>query len=235
MRRLLLAWSGGKDSAWTLHTLRQAGEFEVTGLLTTFTEGLDRASTQGIRRDALHAQARAAGLPLLESWQPPRLDNATYEARFAAALDAAAKRWPGIADIAFGDLLLTDVRDWRVALCQRLGWRAHFPLFDMDTAKLARTMITGGLRARLCCVDTARLDAGFVGRQFDAALLDALPPSIDPCGERGEFHTCVLAGPMFSAPLALMPGDILPGEGNFLYRDFLLPGQNDAGDSAIDG
>lgn len=220
---LLLSWSGGKDAAWTLHTLRRRDDVEVVGLLTTFTEGYDRVAMQGIRRELLHAQARAAGLPVIEAWMPQRSDNAVYEAAFARALQAAAARWPGLADIAFGDLFLADIRAYRNALCARLGWRAHYPLFGADTARLAREMIAAGLQAHLTCVDTQQLDAGFAGRAFDAALLDALPPACDPCGENGEFHTLVTAGPMFAAPLNVRRGETVLRDGRFAYADF-LPG-----------
>src|SRR5690606_5709547 len=130
----LLSWSGGKDAAWALHTLRRQGEVDVAGLLTTFTEGHDRVSMQGVRRDVVQAQAEAAGLPLVEAWIPQQCDNATYEAAFAAALGSARERWPGLETIAFGDLLLADVRDWRQASCARLGWRTLFPLFEIGRA-----------------------------------------------------------------------------------------------------
>lgn len=128
----------------------------------------------------------------------------------------------GIQHVAFGDLFLEDIRDYRKALCARLGWTAHVPLFGSDTARLARGMIEGGLRAHLCCVDTTQLDAGFAGRAFDAALLDALPAGVDPCGERGEFHTCVSAGPMFAAPLTFERGDTVLRDGRFAYTEFTL-------------
>ncbi|MBJ6979944.1 ATP-binding protein [Luteimonas sp. MC1895] len=201
--RALLAWSGGKDAAWTLHTLRSQGAVDVVGLLSTITEGEEHASGQGVHVDVLRAQAAAAGLPLLEAYVPPDCDNLRYEAAFAHALARARDRWPGIDQIAFGDLRLADVRAWREALCARLGWTALFPLFGADTAAIAREMIAGGLRASLCRVDTQQLDAGFAGRSFDAGLLAALPGDIDPCGENGEFHTCVCAGPMFDTPLLL--------------------------------
>lgn len=218
----LLSWSGGKDAAWTLHALRQAGEVDVVGLLTTFTEGHDRVSMQGVRRDVLQAQADATGLPLVEAWIPQQCDNATYEARFADGLARAARCWPGLSTIAFGDLLLGDVRDWRRALCERLGWEAVFPLFGKDTAQLAQEMIAGGLRTHLCCVDTDMLDAGFAGRAFDAQLLADLPDGVDPCGENGEFHTCVSAGPMFDRPLQLERGETILRDGRFAYTDFKL-------------
>jgi diphthamide synthase (EF-2-diphthine--ammonia ligase) len=141
-------------------------------------------------------------------------------ASFAHALDAARVRWPGLSHIAYGDLFLADIRAWREALCAQLGWTPLFPLFGSDTARLAREMIEGGLRAALCCVDTTQLDAGFAGRAFDAALLAGLPSGIDPCGENGEFHTCVSAGPMFTAPLGLERGDTVLRDGRFAYTDF---------------
>lgn len=219
---VLLSWSGGKDAAWALHALRQTGEAEVVALLTTFTEGHDRVSMQGVRRTLVQAQAGAAGLPVVEARIPQQCDNATYEAAFADALRRAAERWPGLCTIAFGDLLLADVRDWRAALCARLGWRALFPLFGRDTGALARQMITGGLQTHLCCVDTRQLDATYAGRAFDAALLAALPEGVDPCGENGEFHTCVSAGPMFSRPLPVQRGETVLRDDRFAYTDFLL-------------
>ena len=221
-QEILLSWSGGKDAAWTLHALRQRDDVEVVGLLTTLTEGFDRISMQGIRRAVLHAQADAAGLPVIEAWIPQRADNASYEASFAGALERAHARWPALATIAYGDLLLADIRAWREALCARLGWQPLFPLFGADTAVLAREMIDGGLRASLCCVDTTQLDGGFSGRPFDAALLQALPPGCDPCGENGEFHTCVTGGPMFAHALDLTRGESLLRDGRFAYTDFRL-------------
>ena len=188
MSPALLSWSGGKDAAWALHVLRQRGDIDVVGLLTTLTEGFERISMQGIRRDVLHAQARAAGLPVIEAWIPQAAGNDSYVASFTAALAQARMRWPGLAHIAFGDLFLPDIRTWRESLCASQGWTPLFPLFGNDTAQLAREMIDGGLRAHLCCVDTTQLDAEFAGRAFDAQLLDALPADVDPCGEHGEFH-----------------------------------------------
>jgi uncharacterized protein (TIGR00290 family) len=222
MTRALLSWSGGKDAAWALHALRQHGDVEVVGLVTTITEGYERVSMQGIRVDVLRAQAAATGLPVIEARIPQCSDNATYEAVFAAALERARELWPGIERIAFGDLFLADIRAWREALCARLGWAGLFPLFGSDTERLALEMIEGGLRARLCCVDTTQLDARFAGRAFDEALLRELPDGVDPCGERGEFHTCVFAGPMFAAPLALASGDTVLRDGRFAYTDFTL-------------
>jgi uncharacterized protein (TIGR00290 family) len=218
----LLSWSGGKDAAWTLHVLRQRADIEVVALLTTITEGYERIAMQGIRVDVLRAQAQAAGLPVIEARMPQRADNATYEATFAAALAQARERWRGLSQIAFGDLFLADIRAYREALCARLGWTPLFPVFGADTATLAREMIAAGLRAHLCCVDTQQLDAAFAGRPFDAALLPALPDDVDPCGENGEFHTCVHSGPMFAHPLALESGETVLRDGRFAYTDFLL-------------
>lgn len=222
MTPMLLSWSGGKDAAWTLHALRQRDDVEVVGLLTTVTEGFERVAMQGLRVDVLQAQARAVGLPVLQARMPRQADNAIYESVFASALQQARESWPDVRDIAFGDLFLADVKAYRDGLCDRLGWTPHYPLFASDTATLARQMIAGGLRAHVCCVDTTQLDAGFAGRAFDAGLLDGLPPAVDPCGERGEFHTCVSDGPMFAAPLALARGETVLRDGRFAYTDFSM-------------
>jgi len=219
---VLLSWSGGKDAAWALHALRQRDDVHVVALLSTLTEGYERASMQGVRREVLQAQATAAGLPLLEAWIPQACDTTLYLQRMGQALDAARLQWAGTATLAFGDLLLQDIRQWREQQYAALGWQTLFPLFGRDTGQLAREMIAGGLVARLCCVDTQGLDAGFAGRLFDAGLLGSLPDGIDPCGENGEFHTCVSAGPMFNAPLALTEGDTVLRDGRYAYTDFML-------------
>ena len=221
---ILLSWSGGKDAAWTLHALRRRDDVEVVGLLTTLTEGFDRVAMQGIRHDVLLAQAEATGLPLVEAWIPQAADNTSYEASFATVLATARERWPGLEHIAFGDLLLADVRAWREALCARHGWQIQTPLFGSDTASLARTMIAGGLRTHLCCVDTEQLVAAFSGRVFDRTLLADLPPSCDPCGEDGEFHTLVSDGPMFRQPLRLEAGETVLRDERFAFTDFRLAG-----------
>ena len=202
--------------------LRGDASFEVVGLLTTVTDAYDRVAMHGIRRDVLHAQATAADLPLVEARLPRDPDNDAYEAAFAASLEAARARWPALRHVAFGDLFLADVRAYREALCNRLGWQGVYPLWDSDTPSLARTMIDDGLRATLCCVDTTQLDARFAGRAFDDGLLEELPPGVDPCGERGEFHTCVHAGPMFARPLALVQGETVLRDGRFAFTDLCL-------------
>ena len=164
----------------------------------------------------------ATGLPLIEAAIPAAASNEVYEAAFAEALRRAEARRPGLRHIAFGDLFLTEVRAYREALLGRLGWRGVFPLWGLDTAALARRFVAEGYRAILTCVDTTQLGAEFAGREFDAALLDQLPPGVDPCGERGEFHTCVHAGPVLSRPLPLVPGERVRRDGRFEYCDVLL-------------
>ena len=220
MTPALLSWSGGKDAAWSLHVLRQRGELDVVGLVTTVTEGFERISMQGIRVDVMELQAQATGLPVLQARIPQACDNATYEAAFASTLENARVRWPGLRDIAFGDLFLADIKAWRDAFCARLDWQPHCPLFGSNTASLARTMLDGGLRARLCCVDTTQLDARFAGRDFDESLLADLPAGVDPCGENGEFHTLAWDGPMFQRPLAIRVGETVERDG-FVFTDLL--------------
>ncbi|TKR29399.1 ATP-binding protein [Luteimonas gilva] len=219
---VLLAWSGGKDAAWTLHALRRRDDVEVVGLLTTVTAEYQRVSMQGIRRDVLHAQAAAAELPLIEAEIPAQCANAQYETAMACALAEAGGRWPGLRTAAFGDLFLEDIRAYREQRCAAIGWQVLTPLFGTDTAALALEMIAGGLRASLCCVDTRQLDPVFAGREFDAGLLRELPPGCDPCGENGEFHTCVRAGPMFSQPIALERGETVLRDDRFAYTDYAL-------------
>ncbi|MBC7989825.1 MAG: adenine nucleotide alpha hydrolase [Luteimonas sp.] len=219
---VLLSWSGGKDAAWTLHVLRKESAIDVVGLVTTITEGYERVAMQGIRRDVLQAQAEAAGLAVIEARMPQRASNEVYEQVFADSLAAARRLWPGLGHVAFGDLFLEDIRTYRVALCARVGWTPLFPLFGADTALLAREMLDGGLRASLCCVDTTQLDTVYAGRPFDRALLDDLPAGVDPCGENGEFHTCVQAGPMFSHAIAIERGETVLRDGRFAYTDFML-------------
>lgn len=221
-QQVVISLSGGKDAAWTLHVLRQSPDYDVVCLLTTVTEGFERIAMHGIRREVLHAQADAIGLPVIEARLPQRADNATYENVFAKGLSSVRERWPGIRHIAFGDLHLADIKAYRDAQCVRLGWTPMYPLFGSDTRALAGEMLDGGLRAVLCCVDTQQLDAHFVGRNFDTQLLGELPPSVDHCGEHGEFHTCVHAGPMFKHTLELQRGDVVLRDERFAFIDLLL-------------
>ena len=174
-----------------------------------------------MRRTVLEAQITALGLPLIECSIPAGASNTDYEAAFALALRTAQERWPRLRHIAFGDLFLTDVRAYREALLASLGWTGVFPLWGADTAALARQFVRAGYRAILTCVDTTQLAAEFAGRQFDSALLADLPEDVDPCGERGEFHTCVYAGPLFPHPLPLVAGDRLRRDGRFEYCDVI--------------
>ncbi len=197
---ILLAWSGGKDAALTLERLRAHARWRVVGLVTTL-DADERVSAHGVRVDVLQRQVEALGLPLHRVRIPAGADNATYERAFAAALEHARADDDALDTIAFGDLLLADVRAWREAQLAHIGWRAQFPLWGEDTAQLARHFIRRGYRAIVCSVDMHRLDAGFCGREFDAAFLRDLPSTCDPCGENGEFHTWVTAGPPWPQPL----------------------------------
>jgi uncharacterized protein (TIGR00290 family) len=219
MKRVLLSWSSGKDSAWTLHTLRQDPSIELRGLLTTLNIEFDRVAMHGVRRTVLEAQAAAAGLPLWLVRLPWPCTNEIYEQHMADICRRAVKE--GIDAVAFGDLFLEDVRAYREKNLAPTGLEPLFPLWKIPTTELARQMIAGGLRARISCVDTEKLPASFAGREFDEDLLHDFPPGIDPCAERGEFHTCVYAGPMFSAPLSLATGEIVTRE-RFVFADFFV-------------
>jgi len=220
MKRVLLSWSSGKDSAWTLHVLRRDSSIEICGLLTTLNSEFDRVAMHGVRRAVLEAQAAAAGLPLWIVPLPWPCPNEVYEQRMAETCQRAVAE--KIDAVAFGDLFLEDVRDYRVRQLAPTGLEPLFPLWQIPTDALARAMIAGGLRARVSCVDTKQLSAAFAGREFDLELLRDLPSSADPCGERGEFHTCVYAGPMFRAPLHITTGEIVMRDG-FTFADFTMP------------
>jgi uncharacterized protein (TIGR00290 family) len=215
--RTLLAWSSGKDSAWTLHVLQQQG-IRVEALLTTINEAADRVAMHGVRRELLEAQAEAIGAPLWPIPLPWPCTNDDYESRMADACRRAVAE--GFDTIAFGDLFLRDIRAYREKQLAGSGLTPVFPLWEIPTASLAREMIAGGLRARLSCVDSRQLDAAFSGREFDASLLADLPSSVDPCGENGEFHTCVYDGPMFRHPLSIEPGETRDVNG-FIYSDLI--------------
>lgn len=215
----LLSWSSGKDCAWALQRLRSDPNIEVVGLLTTINSTHDRVAMHATRRDVLEAQARAVGLPLLTVPLPWPCPNEVYEERMRAAIDTA--RGDGVTHVAFGDLFLGEIRAYRERQMEGTGLRPLFPLWGEPTAPLARTMIDAGLRAVLTCVDPERLPRDFVGRSFDHALLDDLPAGVDPCGENGEFHTCVLDAPGFSAPIPAAPGEVVMRDG-FHFADVVL-------------
>ena len=219
MKRVLLSWSSGKDSAWTLRVLRQDPSIEVCALLTTLNSEFDRVAMHGVRRTVLEAQAVAAGLPLWTVPLPWPCTNEVYEKLMAEACSRAIAE--GIQAVAFGDLFLEDVRAYRIRQLAGTGLETLFPLWQIPTDKLAREMIAGGLRARLTCVDTEQLPAEFAGREFDATLLNDLPATADPCGEKGEFHSCVYAGPMFKVPLDVENGEIVRRE-RFVFADVIV-------------
>jgi uncharacterized protein (TIGR00290 family) len=214
---LALAWSGGKDSALALRALRADGR-EPSALLTTVTEGVERISIHGVRRELLHRQAAATGIELVEVRIPLPCPNEVYEARMEQAL--ARPPLDAVAEVAFGDLFLEDIRAYREERLEPTGRSAIFPVWGRDTVALARAFLTAGFEAIVATVDPRVLDASFAGRAYDEALLRDLPPNVDPCGENGEFHTFVHAGPIFAAPLAVETGDIVEHDG-FVYCDIV--------------
>jgi uncharacterized protein (TIGR00290 family) len=225
-KRTLLSWSSGKDSAWSLHLLRQQNDCEVVGLLTTFNQQVNRVAMYAVRRSLLEAQAKAIGIPLWHVDLPWPCSNADYECIMKKACESALRA--GIDHIAFGDLFLTDIRAYREKQLQDSGLQPIFPLWGMPTRELAHSMIKSGVRAKLTCIDAKLLAADFVGREFDEQLLSELPPNIDPCGENGEFHTFVYAGPMFQHDLSVDVGEIVSRDG-FVFADLTLAGDSISG------
>ena len=218
---IVLSWSGGKDSSLALAALRADPTVTVVALLTSVTSGYERISIHGVRRALLAEQARAVGLPLHEIVLAPACSNDEYEAAFAAGLAEIRERVPSIRRIAFGDLFLEDVRGYRDRLVAALDWEAVYPLWRFDTTLLARRFVRDGYAARLVCVDTTLLEARFAGRSFDDTLLAELPSSVDPCGERGEFHTFVTDGPIFSRSVTYEVGEVVIRDARFAYCDLL--------------
>lgn len=218
-KKLLLSWSSGKDSAWALHLLREKREYEIAGLLTTLNSAFDRVAMHSTRRAILEAQAEAAGLPLVSVPLPWPCSNLQYEDIMRGVCTRAIAE--GVQAIAFGDLFLNDIRAYRERQLQGTGLETVFPLWQLPTDELAYEMIRSGLKAKLVCVDPKKLAAEFAGRDFDEQLLSDLPAGVDPCGENGEFHTCVYAGPMFARKISIAMGDIVERDG-FCYCDFAL-------------
>jgi uncharacterized protein (TIGR00290 family) len=218
MKRILLSWSSGKDSAWSLHVLRQRAEYEVVGLLTTFNAVADRVAMHAVRRDLVEWQAKAAGLPLWAVPLPWPCTNERYESLMAQTCAKAVAE--GVEGVAFGDLFLEEVRAYREKQLKDTGLQPIFPVWGLPTRALAQEMIASGTRAKLTCIDTAKLDASFAGREFDEGLLSALPEKVDPCGERGEFHSFVYAGPMLNAVLPIAVGDTVV-RNQFVFADLL--------------
>lgn len=216
--KLVLSWSGGKDSALVLWTLRREERVEPVALLTTVTEAYARISMHGVRRELLEAQAREAGLAVIEVGIPTPCPNDVYEQRMVQTL--ASSELARTEAVAFGDLFLEDVRAYREERLRHVGKSAVFPLWGRDTGRLARTFIQAGFEAVLVCVDLRRLDRGFAGRRYDEELLGDLPPDVDPCGENGEFHTFVYAGPIFEHPIPHEIGDVVVRDG-FAFCDVI--------------
>ena len=216
--KALIAWSSGKDSAWALHEARQSGEYEIVGALTTVTETFGRVSMHGVREELLRAQLEAIGIPPNIVPIPFPCPNEVYEARMEAALSQAKAE--GVSHVIFGDLFLEDVRSYREAKMAGTGITPLFPLWGRPTKALAHAMIEGGLKTHLVTVDLKAMPKSFAGRKFDEALLDDFPAGVDPCGERGEFHTCVLDGPMFSRAIAASVGEVVEREG-FAFADLV--------------
>ncbi|HTZ32815.1 MAG TPA: ATP-binding protein [Methylomirabilota bacterium] len=215
---VLFCWSGGKDSALALDSLRQNPQFEVAGLLTTVTEGFDRISMHGVRRELLHRQAESIGLPVEEVLIPPNCSNAIYEMRMAEAMQRCRAR--GIDHVAFGDIFLEDLRAYREEKLLQADMRALFPVWKIDTRELAARFLRDGFRAITACIDPRKLNASFAGRELDASFFRDLPADVDPCGENGEFHTFVFAGPIFRHPIPVQTGAIVERD-SFIFCDIL--------------
>jgi len=217
--KALIAWSTGKDSAWALHQARLTDEYEIVGALTTITENFQRVSMHGVRLEILGAQLKAANLPLVPVMIPFPCPNEIYEERMGVVVKAAAAT--GVTKIIFGDLFLKDIRAYREEKLRGTGIDAVFPLWKIPTGKLARDMIAGGLKARVVCVDPKKVPIPFASAWFDEKLLAKLPSDVDPCAENGEFHTCVLGGPMFEKSINVKTGEIIQ-RGDFVFADLML-------------
>ncbi len=215
-KRVVLSWSSGKDSAWTLYQLQQQG-VEVVALLTTFNEAFDRVAMHGTRRALVEAQSAAAGVPLFPVQLPWPCSNAQYETIMESALQDLREQYRP-SHIAFGDLFLEDVRDYRIKQMANTGIELLFPLWGVNTELLSRAMVRDGLRATLTCVNPKQLAKEFAGQEFNSHFLDSLPKSVDPCGENGEFHSFVHSGPMFHNPITVQTGDIVERDG-FCFAD----------------
>ncbi len=215
-KKAWLSWSSGKDSAWSLEVVRRQDEYDVEALLTTVNAEYQRVAMHAVRESLLRLQAESAGIPLVTVPIPYPCPNEAYEKAMAAAIGEAMSR--GITHMIFGDLFLEDIRHYREEKLAGTGMTPVFPLWGLDTSRLANEMVEGGLRALLTCVDPGKLDASFAGRSFDAELLADLPPGVDPCGENGEFHTFACQGPMFQKPIAIERGVVVERDG-FVFAD----------------
>ena len=218
MKKVLLSWSSGKDCAWSLHLLRKQADVEVVALVTTLNQAANRVAMHAVRRALVEAQAERIGLPLWAVDLPWPCSNEDYESRMQTVCDRAIAE--GITAVAFGDLFLEDVRDYRVRQMEGTGLELLFPAWGIPTDKLAQEMIAGGVKAKITCVDPRKLGASFAGRDFDKSFLDELPSTVDPCGENGEFHSFVYDAPVFSSAIDIRPGEVLERDG-FVFADVL--------------
>jgi uncharacterized protein (TIGR00290 family) len=218
LKKVLLSWSSGKDSAWTLHLLQQQPDIQVAALVTTFNSESNRVAMHAVRRALVEAQAERTGIPLWAVELPWPCSNLEYEERMRAVCQRATAE--GIAAVAFGDLFLQDIRDYRVKQLQGSGLEPLFPVWQIPTQQLGRDMIAADLKAKLTCVDPSKLEKSFAGRDYDQGLLTALPPGVDPCGENGEFHTFVYDAPVFSRPIRVQTGQVVERDG-FVFADVL--------------
>jgi len=217
-QQVAFCWSGGKDSALALFELQQSADYEVVALLTTLTRDFNRISMHGVRRELLHRQAQAIGLPLDEVWIPQGASNAEYEAQMGEQL--AIYGSAGINHVAFGDIFLEDLRLYREQNLAPLGLTALFPIWKRDTGELIDSFLMRGFRSITCCIDTRKLDDSFVGREIDRRFLSELPAGVDPCGENGEFHSYTCAGPLFDRDISVRTGETLRRD-SFLFCDLL--------------
>jgi uncharacterized protein (TIGR00290 family) len=219
---ILFCWSGGKDSALALYELQRTGEYEVAALLTTVTADYDRISMHGVRRALLHEQAAALGLPLHEVFISKQSSNAEYEAEMGKALQQFRER--GVETVAFGDIFLEDLREYREGNLARVGMRAVFPIWKRDTRELVRTFLDLGFSAVTTCIDGRVLEASFAGRTIDERFLSDLPPGVDPCGENGEFHSFVFTGPNLARRISFEVGETIARD-SFFFCDLVPHGQ----------
>lgn len=215
--KVILSWSGGKDSALTLHALHQAGRYDVAAVLTTFTRDYDRVSMHGVRRELVERQTALIGLPLEKVWISQDASNEAYEMQMRAVLERHVKR--GVSTVAIGDIFLEDLRAYREEKLARIGMKGLFPLWKLDTAALARSFLDLGFKGVITCVDTDLLDGRFIGRDYDEAFLKQIPSHVDPCGENGEFHSFVYDGPVFQEPIACARGEVVLRENRFAFCD----------------
>ena len=216
--RIAMCFSGGKDSALALHALQQSGAWRVETLITTVTDAYDRVSMHGVRRALVRHQAAAIGIPLVEVVVPPQSSNKIYERAMGEAFDRLHE--DGIRRVAFGDIFLEDLREYRERQLAGSGLECLFPIWRQPTGALARSFIRDGFEAIAVCIDPAALDASFAGRAFDAHFLADLPEGVDPCGENGEFHTFVWDGPILSRPIPVARGEVVERDG-FVFCDLL--------------